>query len=166
MSIKPAFRYRESWNAKDGLERAVVVTKMPRHWIEHVRDWRDEPMAYWVHIEQAGDDWRHADVFEPCAPSVELHRGYPVLCVECYGFEFRFSSRAQLSECVNVLARKPLPTTRRLSSGRAGSDGPNSHWLSRLPGTVKAPRTRQQVVQALTRVMHAMTPESSFWTKG
>ena len=35
--------------------------KPARHWIEHVSDWRNEPMAYWVHVEPPGVAWRAAE---------------------------------------------------------------------------------------------------------
>ena len=125
---------------------------VPRHWTEHVANWRDEPMAYWVHVEQDGLPWREALSFDPPAPSPEGRKGFPVLCVELAGVIFRFSSQEQLAECVRVLALKPLPTTRSLSAVRGSGAGPNSHWLSRLPGRVKSPKVRAQVVQKLSNL--------------
>lgn len=136
--------------------------KMPRHWIEHVPDWRDEPMAYWVHIEQ-GDDWLSASCFKPPAPTVILHYGYPVLCVESQGFVFRFSSFAQLLECVDVLGRTPLPTSTQRSLIRPDGSWPNSQWLSRLPGQMKAPKARRRAVADLSQVIASGTPKSVFW---
>ncbi len=127
--------------------------KASRNWIEHVSDWRDEPMAYWVHVEQTGSAWRSSKSYEPPAPKPEGRNGYPVLCVESQGFVFRFSSAAQLAECVDVLARKPLPTSRRLSTLRGGGHGPNSHWLCRLPGHIKSPKIRQRAVDDLRSVI-------------
>jgi hypothetical protein len=139
--------------------------KVPRNWIEHVPDWRDEPMAYWVHVEQAGTPWRSSEHYDPPAPQPEGRSGYPVLCVESQGFVFRFSSKEQLAQCVDILARKPLPTSRRLSVLRSGGHGPNSHWLSRLPGRVKSPKIRQRAVEDLRSVIRAMAPNNSFKPK-
>ena len=122
----------------------------PRHWIEYAADWRTAPMAYWVHVEREGGPWRKATEFTPPAPSRHGRKAFPVLCVESSGFVFRFSSNEQLAECVRTLSRKPLPTTRQLSASRHGSAGPNSHWLSRLPGRIKSPKTRINVVQQLS----------------
>lgn len=138
----------------------------PRHWIEYVADWRDEAMAYWVHVEQGHGGWRDAAVFDPPAPRMVPHHGYPVLCVESQGMVFRFSSVAQLVECKRVLSLTPLPTSSRLSVIRSGVNGagPNSHWLSRLPGRVKAARKRHHVVEDLDEVLRSRSPETPFWS--
>jgi hypothetical protein len=124
-------------------------TKLPRHWIEHTPDWRTEPMAYWVHVEQGPMAWYAADCFDPPAPLPEGKKGFPVLCVEFGEVVLRFSSSAQLSECIRILSQKPLPTSRRLSALRGTGVGPNGHWLSRLPTSIKSPKARAQVVRQL-----------------
>jgi hypothetical protein len=139
-----------------------TMKKVPRNWIEHVRDWRDEPMAYWVHIERPGSVWRTSESYQPAAPKASGRMGYPVLCVETQDFVFRFSSAEQLVECIDVLDRKPLPTSRRLSAARGSGHGPNSHWLSRLPVHIKSPKTRQRAVEDLRSVMAALAPDHSF----
>lgn len=131
----------------------------PEHWVEFTDDWRSAPMAYWVHVEQDGAHWRDAQRYVPDAPRPIPHRGYPVLCVSTQGVVLRFSSQAQLDECVRVLAMNPLPTSRRLSALRGPIAGPNQHWLSRLPASVKSPRARARVVEALRRVQQATAPE-------
>lgn len=143
------------------------IGRVPHHWIEFVDDWRNEAMAYWVHVEQDHKGWRDAAVFDPPAPRKVPHHGYPVLCVESHGMVFRFSSVAQLAECKHVLSLTPLPTSSRLSAVRAGVKGvgPNSHWLSRLPGRIKAPRMRSRVVNDLDDVLRSRTPEGSFWSR-
>jgi len=141
------------------------MRKVARNWIEYVADWRDEPMAYWVHLEQSGSAWRNAELYDPPAPSSEGRNGYPVLCIESQGFVFRFSSIEQLDKCIEVLDRKPLPTSRRLSAARHGGHGPNSHWLSRLPGHIKSPKVRQRAVEDLRSVIAAMTSNKSFKPK-
>jgi hypothetical protein len=146
----------------------MAAKSMIRHWIEYVPDWRDEPMAYWVHIERAPVAWKEATVFDPAAPIAIPHHGYPVLCVETVGTEFRFSSPAQLVECVRVLSLTPLPTSSCLSSLRPGDNarslGPNRHWLSRLPAQVKSSKGRARVVDDLGEVLRARTPEHPFWS--
>lgn len=136
--------------------------KVARNWIEHARDWRDAPMAYWVHVQIGDIAWRTSESYDPPAPGHEGRNGYPVLCVESQGFVFRFSSAAQLAECIDVLARKPLPTSRRLCAARGRRDGPNGHWLSRLPGHIKSPRIRERVVKDLRSVVSAMAPDNAF----
>jgi hypothetical protein len=127
----------------------MTPTKAPRHWIEHTPDWRTEPMAYWVHLEQGPESWHAAESFDPPAPAPEGRKGFRVLCVEIADVVLRFSSAAQLSECIRVLALKPLPTSRRLSAIRGTGAGPNGHWLSRLPARIKSPKARAQVVRQL-----------------
>ena len=119
-------------------------------------------MAYWVHIEQDGLAWYRAEAFAPPAPKPEGRAGFPVLCIESQGFVFRFTSKEQLAECIDVLGRKPLPTSRRLSARRGGGHGPNSHWLSRLPGHIKAPKARERAVADLQAVVRGMAIDNPF----
>ena len=127
--------------------------RAPKHWVEYVEDWRSLPMAYWVHIEQGGGQWRTSEQYDPPAPKAVAHKGYPVLCIEFEDVVLRFSSQEQISEFVRVLSLKPLPTTRRLSEMRGADAGPNGHWLSRLPASLKAPKKRSRVVQAIARLL-------------
>lgn len=136
--------------------------KTARNWIEHTEDWRYAPMAYWVHVQLGDIEWRASESYDPPAPRAEGSQGYPVLCVESQGFVLRFSSSAQLAQCMDILARKPLPTSRRLSAIRGGVHGPNSHWLSRLPGYIKSPKVRHRVVEDLRSVISAMAPDNPF----
>lgn len=120
-----------------------------KHWIEYTDDWRNEPLAFWVHVEQDGQPWYKSERFSPEAPRRIPHKGFAVICVEFQGTTLRFSSREQLAECIRVLSLSPLPTTRRLSSLRGTIKGPNSHWLSRLPARLKSPKIRRLLVQSL-----------------
>ena len=128
---------------------------------EFVPDWRDAPMAYWVHTETDGLPWYMALQFEPSAPKVVPGKGFAVLCVEVGDFVFRFSSPEQIATCIDVLARNLLPSVSRLSAGRAGHAGPNGHWLSRLPASVKTPKSRTRVVTALVEAQ-AWASQRSF----
>jgi hypothetical protein len=109
-------------------------------------------MAYWVHVPKGTEDWMHATEFDPPAPKAHGKAGYPVLCVESCDMVFRFSSRAQLDICIKTLSTKPLPTTRNLTALRGGSYGPNGHWLSRLPASVKSTKGRQRAIADLSEV--------------
>lgn len=108
-------------------------------------DWRRAPLAFWVHIPVAGDDV----AFDPPAPALVPHKGYPFLHVPFGSHDLLFSSGAQLAHCIEVLSSKPLPTSRQLSSRRGLPVGPNGHWLSRLPAALKAPRHREKLVETL-----------------
>jgi hypothetical protein len=98
-------------------------------------DWRHAPLAHWVHADSA--------------PAPVPHRGYVWLHVPCGSIDMQFSSGAQLAHCIDVLARKPLPTSRQLSALRGSGAGPNGHWLSRLPGALKAPARRARLIKLL-----------------
>jgi hypothetical protein len=111
-------------------------------------DWRAAPLAYWVHIPEPGS----ITAFDPPAPTRIPHKGFCFLRVELGEDEFVFSSPAQLSHFIEVLARKPLPTSRQLSAARGTGVGPNGHWLSRLPKDLKSPMNRARVVRTMKAV--------------
>jgi hypothetical protein len=142
----------------------------PRHRLEYVADWRDAPMAYWVHVEQDGKAWRASGHFEPPAPLPQGRAGYAVLCVEIGKHDLVFSSPAQLDEMIRLLASSPLPTTQRLAHGRAARGTAhavaapplNSHWLSRLPVALKSAKARPRVVEALQAVRAVAVRDGRF----
>ena len=111
-------------------------------------DWRYAPLAYWVHVPVPGGD----GLFDPPVPSAIPHRGHALLRVQFEAHELLFGSPAQLTHFIDVLATKPLPTSRQLSSRRGPDVGPNGHWLSRLPAGLKSPRKRDKLVRALRAV--------------
>jgi hypothetical protein len=113
-----------------------------------IPDWRYAPLAYWVHLPVAGE----VGVFVQPAPQEIPHRGYRLLHVLFGAHELVFSSPEQLDHFIAVLATTPLPTSRQLSARRGAPIGPNSHWLSRLPASLKAPRLRARLVRALKSV--------------
>lgn len=118
--------------------------------------WQHAPLAHWVHVPDG------VGGFAPPAPPAIPHRGYALLHVGFGAHELVFSSPAQLDHCIEVLARKPLPTTRQLSALRGSGAGPNGHWLSRLPATLKAPRQRARLVQELQAVHAAVVVDGRF----
>lgn len=121
-----------------------------RHWIEYIADWRASPMAYWIHVESEGAQWRDAPGYVPPAPSAARNLGFPCLIVEWGDQKLEFSSPEQLTEFIQVLGLSPLPTSRRLSAHRR--HGPNSHWLSRLPAKLKHPKARTKLVEYLRTI--------------
>ena len=130
-----------------------VVTLDQTVSVEYVADWRHAPMAYWVHRPVNDPNWRGATLYDPPAPLPVPHRGYALLCVQFGEVTLQFSSRAQLCECIRVLSTVPLPSSSRLTALRDGKMGPNTHWLSRLPAKLKAPKARAQVVRRLQQVL-------------
>jgi hypothetical protein len=111
-------------------------------------DWRDAPMAYWVHVQNPDQPGSYT----PPAPARLSNSGFVFLRVEYGPHELVFSSPEQLEHCIAVLSTMPLPTTRSLSAKRGTCAGPNSHWLSRLPSEVKSPAARSLLVRHLKSV--------------
>lgn len=109
------------------------------------------PMTYWVHRQLDDVPWIYSENFEPQLPKPVKGLGYANCYVEFNGFEFRFCSIEELKEAIRVLSQKNLPTTDRLSEGRGC--GPNSHWLSRLPASVKSWRYREKAVKYLEEAL-------------
>ncbi|WP_187360092.1 hypothetical protein [Chitinolyticbacter meiyuanensis] len=112
------------------------------------RDWRAAPAAFWVHKPVFGVQ----DAYEPPAPMAIPRFGYAILHVVFGAHELQFSALAQLEHVIDVLSRKPLPTSRQLSCGRGVSVGPNGHWLSRFPRELKSPRKREKLVRMLSAI--------------
>jgi hypothetical protein len=112
------------------------------------KDWRHAPLAYWVHVPNPDDP----KLFEPPAPLPVPHHGFVLLRIEYGPHELVFSSPEQLAHFIEVMAKKPLPTSRALSAARGTGAGPNGHWLSRLPAALKPPAARLQLVRHLKAV--------------
>lgn len=105
-------------------------------------DWRKAPVAFWVHVPVFGTTEEHS----PPSPEFIPHKGYLFLHVEFDTYDLQFSAPAQLDHFIDVMASKPLPTSTQLSLRRGLPVGPNGHWLSRLPASLKAPRKREKLV--------------------
>lgn len=112
------------------------------------KDWRTAPVAFWVHVPVPGT----TSECVPPAPQAVANLGYAFLRVEFESHELQFSALAQLDHFIEVLSRKPLPTSRQLSSRRGLPVGPNGHWLSRLPAELKSPRKREKLVRELSAI--------------
>ncbi len=118
------------------------------------KDWRTAPVAFWVHVPVPGS----TGACDPAAPVAIPHLGYAFLRVEFDSHELHFSALAQLDHFIEVLSRKPLPTSRQLSSRRGLPIGPNGHWLSRLPSELKSPRKRGKLVNVLGAIRSQVDP--------
>jgi len=114
----------------------------------HEKDWRTASLAFWVHVPIPGA----MGECDPPVPRAVPHLGYPLLRVEFESHELQFSALAQLDHFIDVLSRRPLPTSTQLSSLRGLPVGPNGHWLSRLPAELKSPRKRDRLVKALSAI--------------
>lgn len=129
----------------------------PRFTLE--ADWRTAPLAFWVHVPVAGSDTECV----PSAPVGILHKGFMVLHVDAADVDLKFSSLAQLDHFIEVMGAKPVPTSRQLSRKRKLPVGPNSHWLSRLPAKLKAPKERAKLVSRLQAVREQLSPLGGAW---
>lgn len=119
-----------------------------RYYFTFEQDWRKAPLAFWVHRP----DPASKTACLPPVPRPVLHRGYLFLHVEFAGIDLVFSAPPQLDHFIEVLSAKPMPTSRQLALKRGAPVGPNSHWLSRLPAKLKAPRERSRLVNVLRRI--------------
>ncbi len=135
-----------------------------RYWFDFTKDWRSSPMAYWVHLEPEGESWLDASTYSPEEPKYIPHKGYAVLFVEIGPDVLQFSSAPQVRIFLETLSSVPLPSSRRLSSLRKGSAGPNSHWLSRLPAAIKGSKGRRKAIAAL-RMIEAEVVDGNVWRK-
>ena len=111
-------------------------------------DWRSAPVAFWVHRPVPGSD----TLCDPPAPTAVPHKGFLFLHIEFDRYDLRFSAPAQLDHFIEVLSTKPLPTTRKLSLQRGLPVGPNGHWLSRLPASLKSPRKGARLIETLLTI--------------
>ena len=101
---------------------------MKRHWIEYRPTRTHGPMTYWVHREADGKPWYESQAHEPPLQPAVPGKGFPLFIVEYGDFTFVFASLAELREAIDVLGRKLLPTTIRLTEARhagPGGIGPN-----------------------------------------
>lgn len=131
----------------------------PRFHFTFEPDWQTAPLAFWVHVPVAGSDTECV----PSAPVEVLHKGFMVLHIDAADVDLQFSSLAQLDHFIEVMAAKPLPTSRQLSRKRGLPLGPNSHWLSRLPAKLKAPKERARLVSRLQAAREQLSPLGGSW---
>lgn len=128
-----------------------------RHWIEYIPDWRQAPMACWVHVPQPGQTRKQPIRYRPEPPAPIPHLGYALVCMEFGRFVLCFSSRPQIEECIRILSQKPLPPAHCLAARLGYKGGLKEHWLSRLPARLKAPRPRDKLVKALIQLLSETT---------
>ena len=114
--------------------------------IEYRSKYTQTPLSFWVHRNVDHEVWCYASKFEPELPKAIPCKGYPFLIVNALGIELEFASVAEVEHFLEVFSQKNLPTTRRLSRQRTDSYGPNRHWLSRLPSSIKPWSKRERII--------------------
>ena len=135
---------------------------MKRYWVEFHNEPPMSPMSFWVHRPVGRFQvWMDATEFDPPMPRRVPGRGYPCFFVEFNGFIFTFASLDELQACIGTLEQRLLPRTIDLSAERGTINGPNSHWLSRLPAKVKAWKYRQKAVAYLRVALAAFKRKST-----
>jgi len=119
---------------------------------------RLSPVSYWVHagVGEVQAPYQQCTDHRPTFPPEDPLKGFPYLTVAILGFDFEFASMAELDHCVDILEQKNLPSTSQLCRRRGSGHGPNSHWLSRLPGRLKAWPKRVRIVAALREAKAAL----------
>ena len=130
---------------------------MKKYWVEFKSNWKNTPMAFWVHQAIDENIWYKSEKFDPPAPKPNEEGLYLFGFIEYNGFIFEFSSRAQLDEFIRVLSMKNLPSTIHLS--REKQLGPNRHWLSRLPAKVKSYKFREGLIKYCQKIKDELFKE-------
>jgi len=119
------------------------------------------PVSYWVHygMDEHDRPYSQCDDYTPPFPPKDPVKGYPYLLVTVIGFELEFASSLELDHCIEILMQRNLPTTTYLSEQRGTGQGPNSHWLSRLPSELKSWSKRERIVAALIKAKEKLLSE-------
>lgn len=124
--------------------------------IEYRGQYEPGPLSFWVHKHLDADSWPGATKFEPDLPRAVPAKGYPVLMIDVPGVELRFSSTEEVAHFLDIISRRNMPTSMQLAAGRKTGNGPNGHWLSRLPARLKSWRKRQQMISIVQDGLSAL----------
>ncbi len=122
---------------------------MKRYYVTYTAGWEPSPLGYWIHSPVRENMRGPIISYEKPLPRPVLDKGYPHYHVEVDGFTFEFASLDELDACAELLSRKHLPSTYHLT--RDSRSGPGSHWLSKLPGSVKSWRYREKATEYMRR---------------
>jgi hypothetical protein len=129
---------------------------MSRWRIEYVAQYRSSPLSYWVHHNKDDDVWLDAHEFDPPLPEAIPEKGFPRLIIDAFGTDLEFASLHEAVHAREVLAQKNMPTSIQLATERGSSKGPNSHWLSRFPASLKPWNKRQKLLRILDQGIAAL----------
>jgi hypothetical protein len=114
--------------------------------IEYNSSYTQTPLSFWVHKHLDHEVWCCAKEFDPKLPKAIPCKGFPMLIVNALGVELEFSSVPEAEHFLSVIGQKNMPTTQQLSRQRTNNYGPNRHWLSRLPSSIKAWSKRERII--------------------
>jgi hypothetical protein len=122
--------------------------------IEYNSNYIETPLSFWVHKHLDHEVWCYAQAFEPVLPKAIPCKGFPMLIVDALGVELEFASVAEVEHFLSVISQKNMPTTQQLSRQRTNNYGPNRHWLSRLPSSIKPWSKREQIIPIVERALN------------
>jgi hypothetical protein len=111
------------------------------------------PLSFWVHKAVDAAVWQAATTYDPPMPVPVLGRGYPQYQIEYRGHLLFFSSKEEITHCIDVLSQKLLPATRELAHRAGYPDYQHLHWLAKWPGDLKSWGERQQIIKLLRRLL-------------
>ena len=114
--------------------------------IAFVKEYTPSPLSFWVHRHLDHEVWSQATEFEPNLPKAIPSKGYPVLFVNAFGTELKFSSVEEVEHFLQVISMKHMPSSLQLTRQRGAAYGPNRHWLSRLPSKLKPWSKREKFI--------------------
>lgn len=125
-----------------------------RKWrIEYNASYQATPLSFWVHKHLDHEVWRSAQKFEPSLPKAIPCKGYPMLVIDVLSIELKFASTAEVEHFLSIIKQRNMPTTQQLSRMRTHNYGPNRHWLSRLPSTIKPWAKRARVIPVVENAL-------------
>ena len=119
--------------------------------IEYKKKYTPTPLSFWVHRNLDDNIWLKATKFDPPLPKGIPCKGFPMLVVNALGVELEFSSVEEAEHFLEVIRKKNMPNSMQLSNARNTRCGPNSHWLSRLPSSLKSWVKREKIITIIER---------------
>ncbi len=116
---------------------------------EYSDSFRPSPVTFWAYRQTDDEPWSESAIHEPALPRPIPGKGYCYCVVEYQNQEFEFASVHEIRHVIDVLNQKVLPTSTKLSHDVSRKNGPNSHWLSRIPLKSKSYKNRVSFVKVL-----------------
>jgi hypothetical protein len=121
--------------------------------VTYKEQYSPSPVSFWVHKHLDDPIWMNATEFDPPLPKSVPGKGYPVLKVIFQDVKLTFSSIEEVEHFVDVVGQKNMPTSQQLSAKRNTKSGPNSHWLSRLPGDILSWKKREKLLKIMDKAI-------------
>lgn len=123
-----------------------------KYWIEQTKRYKKSPLSIWVHRPVGSNIWLEANEYNPPLPIKGINNLFSIFKIEHKGVEFSFSSLEEIEHCIEVLAKKILPTTNELANNSWLKGYQHLHWLTKWPSDLKSFKDRQKIVNLLVKV--------------